>query len=583
MWKNKGKRNRVLVVLVFILLIGSFGIVMLRDKAHDKKKEISDPISHVMYVNSQGEYVYYNADKNKKTILTKNLDDCFEYENLSSFYQLHVDDMVSIDESFGLWVKKDNGYSTLDLYVTNFEDGSSEFIDHGVKQMVVADDCNSIFYEKEIGENLGNDLYLYDYKKKKSKKIVDDVYKWNKEDHSDVLFYIDRNYNLYRKEAGRHSKKIASDILKMKNVSDDCVFFVKKDGIYKWTAENGVNKYYTFEPSMYEAAELYVYDEDTAFVVASKADSKVPFMNYFIDDGINNRGLVKTLKEGNTIVSLYDIYAYEEEKGTLLLEDVRDYKFNDEKPEFWYYCNKDQMNHKKKLSTVLKDIQSNNYSEIHLKLGSIINSKNDAQANLSATWEADSYLYRNHKSIPLGTHKILYTSFDDDRFYFSGFEHYGDKHMSLYEIDIEQDQASKSKLLSSKAVKYNNYNFLYDIGFLNKDFFVYYAESDEDEYVDHIYVDGKLLDTNVLWISNQGNFSKNNDKYVYVKHSKESGKHNLWYYNGKKKIEIAENANTYLCCNDDVYYLQFKDVGADLYVYKNGESHLIDENVTCMW
>lgn len=184
----------------------------------------------------------------------------------------------------------------------------------------------------------------------------------------------------------------------------------------------------------------------------------------------------------------------------------------------------------------------------------------------------------NSEKIDFGG-KIFYANITDDgnRLYYSLKQE--DETYTLYTMDISGG-ASKANEIDSGI---NNGKYII------KDGKTVYSKDNEGLSYD-LYIDGVKIDGNIPY----GHAIMYNDGGIYylTDYDKSVGKGTLKCYNSDGKTEtIAENVHSFnIAISGDLLYISdvavlnidFEEYvgGGDLYVYKNGESKLIDSGVT---
>lgn len=504
--------------------------------------------------------------------------------------------------------RKENG-DGFSLYYKEVDkpDEDAEKLDSNVYTYAVSDSGKCVTY-------VTADDVLYQHDLKDKEKIASGVTSFIVSDDGKRIAYIDDENRLYYKESGKDKEKIDSDIEYIYNdtafyteaLSDLSAVYYKKDNdLYKFEKDNGKEK---IASDVYDIINFYKSGE--IYYTKENETIEKSLMDYVIDDMAEQDDQVRALGYPEYPYSFnydseeeyekaYDEYEkaldeyYEVSDRDELREKLRSETISDSSETLYYYDGSEE----KKLTDRYDYIGAHGNDKALLVFQEVaeIDGKKIKLSEVSTLSEV-SVILSEEKSNAINTkiaikdkvteiepEGIVYIRFNEseDAVYFTSATDDGID--DLYKMEISGDTAKTPKLYDSDVYS------VFDL--TENDSVIYYKDADREEEDDSsilstftldVYIDKQKIADDIT--TNFWFYSPAADALIYMSDHEPDIGYTLSMIKDKKTIAIAEDVGDYhITAEGDIVYLQDysqrRETG-DLYVYKNGKSEKLDEDVS---
>lgn len=600
-------RNVIIIGVAAVVLIAALiAVIVLFAKSADKQS--------VLYIKDSELNLTYLSEDSKpfeitSRLMNESLRDTWDHETAAVLSALmhyseksnllfYPDRLSDTDEEYGL-----------SLYFRDLskgEEDSGTRIDTDMwldPFYQVNDSGNKIFYLKGEARN----LYVHDMQNRE--KLAGDVEQFYVNPAGNEIVYLKEDGGLYYRHLDKEDEKIDNSANSVQISSDfKSIHYIKNDSVYVYTV--GGDK----EKLISSARAIGAVLPDGAFYFTKQEDREIGLIDYVIDDlasedANNPEPMMEDFQYevervdwwGDTYYTMdidYDAYSdaidvyYEKEERNNLREELRNDTVQRSSSTLYYYDGKEEVALSDNISEIIlnsptsafimyrKYIQSDvpkvNLSEI---------TSTDAVRDLidaSRTWSDDIYTAFKGEEASLEQEEAVSFALNSSgsKLYFIDEYSYEDDYGTLVSVDISGSKLGEVVKVDDDVAKYR-----FRPG---SDTILYYKDiNDSDSYGD-LYMDGKLIDSDVsLYVDHVVGLSDSSNLVYLVDFDEDYGYGTLKLYDGKTKVKIADDVSNFdVLADNSVLYIADYDADriiGDLYIYDGSEkSRRIDTDVSGM-
>ncbi len=610
-WKIGGIALAALVVLIVAI------VIITTIVGNNARK------NYAVYMKDH-ELMFYGIGKDKKFQLTDDLTDGMDDDTMAnsgaalSYYTIMTDDNQRL---FFLDEVNDDGEATL-YYIDLYKDGAKpkevDTVGLSYPFAVNKDGTKVVFYRD-------GDLYEHDLKDRT--KIDSEVSQWYASEDCKKVVYRDSDGNLYEKSFGKDKEKIDSSVSSVYYVSDDCktVLYEREDNLYVKKSgkdkEKIASEIYGMVEAYSEKSVYYVLREEVTIVIsdyieddlaASDATVTKPVYptysnpsewssytawpsysdfasydeyyeayqevysayqaaitkyneDYEVYDAKNDRDYIRNnLSNYDYTQSHYTLYYFDGKDSTVVSEGFGydSYMSASDKAVMLYEVSNTANPTKIKISEVSGSYDA--YSKVREAL-STSSTMCVAVGKTVTTLDIDEETAIRTVEIDPAGKSIYYITSEDDV-------------SKLYKITIADGKPGKAEKVDEEV--YTGYT-----EFVGDGKFVYFKDYDSSNSKGDLYMDAKLIDSDVYVYS--VHYDEDNDAVLYFVDWNYEKKYGTFkqYKDGKVK-KIADDVHSYgYTSKGELLYLydySMSSYSGDLYMYTDGKAKKVDTDVNAI-
>lgn len=577
------------------------------------------------------ELVFYGIGKDTKKTLTDDLKGELDRDNVASSGSYFANFTYMTKDNTRLFYiseLEDDGTATL-YYMDVYEDSKPKEVDKiSSRGYMVSEDGTRVIFERD-GD-------LYEHNLKDREKIASEVDGWVASKDCKRVVYMNDDGDVYEKVSGKDKEKIDSEIEDMEWVSEDCktVVYTKDGNLY--AKKSGKDKQ-KIASEIYNVLEAY---SSTSIYYTVMSEVEVKISDYLDDDMKESDALMKepvypdyddpsawsTFTEWpeypyswefdtdeeyqaamanynacrdayNKAVAKYredyDLYDKKEDRD-YIRENIDDYNYTETRYALYYYDGK--------TATLLTD----NYAKSRVtaddtavmafaektvgeatkvrisEVTSLYNLKSMVEEALEGSTglciSVGKTVTRLEDTDGLSL-EYMDVAPDGKSIYCMAALNYDERTAELHRLAISGDKAGKFELYD-EDVYYNNAQFV------DGSKFIYFKEYDSEDAEGELYLDKKLVDSDVY--ANSVVYEKDLNSLLYFKEwnsEKYYGTLCIAKVGGKGK-KVADDVHTYgFTSKGELLYLKdysMSSYSGELYMYTDGKSKKVDSDVNAI-